>query len=138
TVLHDQKVLILADDARDAAQVRPLIPPLGCALLITSRVRLTLPGMTRVHLDQLDEQEAVALLRRICDRVQEAEAQAIAQACGYLPLALRISASILRNNPALPVVIYLRRLADERQRLSQLRDPDDAGLDVEAALAVSY
>lgn len=35
--LHGKRVLILADDAKDAAQVCPLLPPVGCALLITSR-----------------------------------------------------------------------------------------------------
>src|SRR5262249_43441721 len=53
SLLHGQCALILADDARDAAQVRALIPPVGCALLITSRTRFTLPGMTTVHLEPL-------------------------------------------------------------------------------------
>jgi hypothetical protein len=32
SVLADKRALILADDAKDAAQVRPLLPPAGCAL----------------------------------------------------------------------------------------------------------
>jgi DNA-binding response OmpR family regulator/tetratricopeptide (TPR) repeat protein len=138
SVLHERHVLILADDARDAAQVRPLLPPSGCALLVTSRQRFTLPGMLAIDLEQLPEAEAAAFLCRICPRLTDAEAQAIARACGYLPLALRVSGGLLRNNPALPVAAYIARLADERQRLLQLRDPDDEQLDVAASLALSY
>jgi tetratricopeptide (TPR) repeat protein/transcriptional regulator with XRE-family HTH domain len=138
SVLHNRRALILADDARDAAQVRPLVPPAGSALLITSRQRFTLPGMTTIHLEQLGADAAVTLLRTICPRLSLADARAIAQVCGYLPLALRISGSMLHNIPALSVSTYLARLANEQQRLTQLRDPDDAQLDVAASLMLSY
>jgi hypothetical protein len=42
--LHRKQVLILADDALDAGQVRSLQPPPGCALVITTRHRFTLLG----------------------------------------------------------------------------------------------
>lgn len=45
STLHDKRVLILADDANDEAQVKPLLPPPANALLITSRRLLRLPGM---------------------------------------------------------------------------------------------
>jgi tetratricopeptide (TPR) repeat protein len=138
SLLHGQRALILADDAADAAQVRPLIPPSGCVLLITSRQRFVLPGMRTVQLEQLDEAEAVALLRRLAPRLDAEEAWALAHSCGYLPLALRVCGSILHTTAALPVADYLAGLADERRRLDQLRDPDDPQLDVAAALAQSY
>ncbi|HEU4325874.1 MAG TPA: tetratricopeptide repeat protein [Roseiflexaceae bacterium] len=138
SLLHSQRALILADDAADAAQVRPLIPPPGCALLITSRTRLILPGMTTIDLDQLCEADGLALLRSIAPRVSEAEARVLAQSCGLLPLALRVSGSILRTSPALPVAAYHAQLCNTRQRLAQLRDPDDPQLDVAASLTLSY
>jgi tetratricopeptide (TPR) repeat protein/transcriptional regulator with XRE-family HTH domain len=138
TALHGQRMLILADDAHDAAQVRPLLPPAGCALLVTSRVRFSLHGMTTIDLEVLDEAEAVRLLRGLCRRLGDADARELARACGYLPLALRISGSLLHNDPALDLPTYLARLADQQHRLSQLRDPDDAHLDVAATLALSY
>jgi tetratricopeptide (TPR) repeat protein len=49
-----------------------------------------------------------------------------------------VSGSILHNDPALDVATYIQQLTDERLRLSQLRDPDDAQLDVEASLLSSY
>jgi len=137
-VLHKKQALILADDAKDAAQVRPLTPPAGCALLITSRLRFSLPGMTTIDLEVLDEAAAVRLLRGLCHRLGDADARQLARACGYLPLALRISASLLHNDTALDPPTYLARLFDEQQWLSQLRDPDEPQLDVAATLTLSY
>jgi tetratricopeptide (TPR) repeat protein/transcriptional regulator with XRE-family HTH domain len=136
--LHNQRALILADDAQDAEQVRPLMPPAGSVLLITSRMRFLLPGMTAIDLEALGAEEGVMLLCKICDRLDRAAAHRIAHACGYLPLALRVSGGTLRNDLALSVTAYLEQLADTRLRLSLLRDPDDPQLDVEAALALSY
>ena len=138
SLLHDRHVLLLADDARDAAQVRPLLPPAGCALLLTSRSRFSLPGMTSLDLGYLGDEEAIGLLRAICPRLTIAEAQQLAAACGYLPLALRVSGSLLHNDPTLSASDYLAHLADDQRRLSALRDPDDPFLDVAATLALSY
>lgn len=137
-VLIGKRVLVLADDAADATQVRPLLPPPGCGLLVTSRQRFTLPGMTTVDLEQLTEPEAVTLLTSICQRIPRDQAPALARACGYLPLALRVSGSVLLNDPALAMSDHLAALADRRQRLARLRDPDDAELDVAVSLALSY
>jgi tetratricopeptide (TPR) repeat protein len=138
TQLHEKRVLILADDARDTVQVRPLLPPEGSALLVTSRTRFTLPAMVTIDLDQLPLEVASALLRRICPRLMAGEAEATARACGCLPLALRVSGAILRNDRALLATAYLARLTDARQRFAQLRDPEDPELDVASALALSY
>jgi len=138
SALHGQRVLLIADDAADATQVRPLLPPQGCVLLVTSRQRFTLPGMLAINLEVLAEDEAVTLLRTLCERLSETDAQVLAGVCGYLPLALRVSGSILQINSALSTADYIRQLANERQRLAQLRDPDDPHLDVAASLVLSY
>ena len=62
--MTSKKVLVLADNARDAAQARPLLPPPGCLLLVTSRTRFTLPGLKAINLDCLAEPEAVELLEK--------------------------------------------------------------------------
>ncbi|HEU4328740.1 MAG TPA: tetratricopeptide repeat protein [Roseiflexaceae bacterium] len=138
TTLSGRRVLILADDAHTAAQVRPLTPPLGCALLITTRLRFVLDGMTSFDLEALPIDAAIALLQRICPRLAADQARRIATLCGRLPLALRISGGMLLNDPALSVEHYLRDLENERTRLAQLKDPDDPARDVEAVLRVSY
>jgi tetratricopeptide (TPR) repeat protein len=136
--LHGKGVLVVADDARDAAHVRDLMPPAGCALLVTSRQQFTLPGMTSVALEPLPPADATTLLQSITDRITDEEACEIAELGGHLPLALRAMGGILRNDSALSVADYLGRLADERQRLATLSDPDDADVDVAASLALSY
>lgn len=137
-VLHNKRVLIVVDDARDAEHVRDLIPPVGCCLIISSRQRFSLPAMLNLQLEALNAANAIDLVQAICPRLDQVSAEELAIACNYLPLALRVSASILQNNPALKPEQYLNQLADQSQRLQALRDPDDPQLNVEASLALSY
>ena len=69
--------------------------------------------------------------------MSEAEAGEIARACGCLPLALRVAGNYLGLNEDCAVGDYLARLAEERERLKVLRDPEDPDLDVEAAIGLS-
>jgi tetratricopeptide (TPR) repeat protein len=135
--LAGKRVLILADDALNASQVRPLMPPEGCALLITSRQRFLLPGMVALEVGLLPQDEAVIMTQAICPRIGGA-ASCLASLCGYLPLALRISASLLASDDSLGVAPYLELLADENKKLVALRDPDDPERNVESSLWLSY
>lgn len=138
SVLYEKRALILADDAKGAAQVEPLLPPAGCALLITSRQRFTLPGMTQLEdLETLPEAEAKLLLQSICPRIED-EASALAKLCGYLPLALRVSASILATDWTWDVRAYRESLENEQKRLQLLQAPSDSTLNVNASLAKSF
>lgn len=62
-----KRLLFVLDDARDAEQVRPLLPGAGSMVLVTSRSQLrglaARDGAQRIGLDALPESEAVALLR---------------------------------------------------------------------------
>jgi DNA-binding SARP family transcriptional activator len=97
--LADRRVLVLLDDARDEAQVRPLLPGTPtCAALVTSRARLLgLPAALALDLEVLDPCAAVELFSRIAgpERVDAEPCQAaeIAKLCGGLPLALRVAAA---------------------------------------------
>lgn len=124
--LASRRVLIILDDVAAASQVLPLLPGTGAsALVITSRRRLTdLAGADSVTLDVLDAAEATELLRRVAgiDRVN-GDAAAVAEvvdACGNLPLAIRIAASRLVQRPDLTVSDLARRLRDETHRLDEL------------------
>jgi hypothetical protein len=118
------------DNARDREQVEPLIPHAGCALLVTSRRHFTLPGMFDQNLDTLPRADAIKLLLNIAVRIG-GHADEIADACGDLPLALRIAASALKVSPNLTPADYARRLADAKQRLNHLKE-------VDVALNMSY
>jgi len=127
SLLHAKRVLLLMDNAADRAQVEPLIPPAGCALLVTSRRRFTLPGLHSVNLDALPPADARLLLLRICERIGTAAGD-LARLCGCLPLALRVAGSALAEREDLPVDVYLDRLRRGRQRFEE----------VDASLNLSY
>ena len=88
-------------------------------------------------LGTLSEHEASTLLRTICPRIGATAAE-LAQHCGYLPLALRVSATFLKRRPSRSVTDYLHKLQDEHTRLATLHDPKDPTLNVSASLALSY
>jgi tetratricopeptide (TPR) repeat protein len=129
SVLHGQRALLLMDNARDRAQVEPLVPPDTCCLLVTSRQHFTLPGLHAKNLDQLPPDDARALLIKIAPRlspplpagegtgVRKNFTDEIARLCGYLPLALRLVASALAERVDLSPADLIRRLNDAQQRL---------------------
>ncbi|MCF3102588.1 winged helix-turn-helix domain-containing protein [Streptomyces roseoverticillatus] len=141
SVLDGRRVLIVLDSARDAAQVRPLLPAApGCGTLVTSRVRMPdLPNAYPVDLGLLGLQEALRLFTGIVGRERvEAEREAameVVSACGFLPLAIRIAASLIASRRTWPVSVLARRLADERRRLSE---PGPGSLNLEEVFARSY
>ena len=127
TRLSDRRVLVVLDDARDADQVRPLLPgSAGCAVIVTSRSRLVgMHAARAVDLDGLVTDEAIALFGRIAgeQRVEgEREIAAeVAAACGYLPLAVRIVGSRLASRRSWSMATIAERLTDERRRLDEMR-----------------
>ncbi|MFW6694441.1 BTAD domain-containing putative transcriptional regulator [Streptomyces sp. MAR4 CNX-425] len=141
TVLAGRRVLALLDNARDAAQIRPLLPGTeGCAALITSRARMTdLAGTHYVDLDVMDPDEALLLFTRIVGtrRVtpERDAAMDVVAACGFLPLAIRIAASRLAARRTWTVSVLARKLSDEHRRLDELQVGD---LAVKATFELGY
>ncbi|HEX6903669.1 MAG TPA: tetratricopeptide repeat protein [Thermoanaerobaculia bacterium] len=129
SVLHGKRTILLMDNAsrEGRAQVEPLIPPAGSLLLVTSRFHFTLPGFVPKDLDEMSQKEARDLLLRIDERIG-ADADEIAQLCGYLPLALRLAGSALAERPTLSPADYIRRLKEGKERLDG----------VDASLHTSY
>ncbi|WP_052864691.1 AfsR/SARP family transcriptional regulator [Streptomyces niger] len=141
STLAGRRVLALLDNARDAAQVRPLLPGTeGCAALITSRARMIdLAGAHLIDLDVMSPEEALTLFTRIVgeERVgaERKAAMDVVGACGFLPLAIRIAASRLASRRTWTVSVLARKLADERRRLDELRAGD---LAVKATFELGY
>ncbi|NEE31624.1 regulator, partial [Streptomyces sp. SID7982] len=92
------RVLVVLDNARDAAQVRPLLPGSpGCLAIVTSRNRLAaLDGAVSVPVDALSAREAAALFSRIAGAARtshDPEAlELLVDACGRHPLATTLLA----------------------------------------------
>jgi DNA-binding SARP family transcriptional activator/tetratricopeptide (TPR) repeat protein len=142
--LAGRRVLVVLDDAADAAQVRPLLPGSAqCLTLITSRRRLLNVETAQVlSLDVLPHRDAIGLFTRIvgADRAgaEPGEADAveeIIQLCGHLPLAIRLAAARLRSRPAWTVRYLAQRLAQGHGRLAELAMGDRS---VTAAFELSY
>ena len=140
TVLAGRRILVVLDNARDAAQVRPLLPgSASCAVLVTTRSRMPDLASTRlVDLNVLDDDEALALFTRIVgDERATAEPEATAElllACAGLPLAIRICAARLATRSGW-TIRAMARLRDEHRRLDELRVGDMA---VRASFEVSF
>ncbi|MGH3991943.1 MAG: tetratricopeptide repeat protein, partial [Pseudonocardiaceae bacterium] len=144
TQLADKRMLIVLDNARDTAQVRPLLPGApGCLVLVTSRNRLTsLVAATGAHplaLDLLTADEARDLLtRRLGTRRVAAEPGAVntlITRCARLPLALAIAAGRAATHPQLPLAALAAELVDTR--LDALADTDPV-TDIRAVFSWSY
>ncbi len=138
----NKKALLLLDNAANAAQVRPLIPPAPSAAIITSRQHFSLTefGMHEpLRLDVLSPDKASELLRGASPKLNDASVEEVielAKLCGHLPLALRVAASLLNDRPDWTVATLLHRLQDEHMRLKRLKREGD--YDVEAMLNLSY
>jgi transcriptional regulator with XRE-family HTH domain len=131
--LHGRRILVILDDARDSAQVRPLLPPgPDCRVLVTSRDRLVaLDEAERLHLGVLTADDSARLLEPSARHLSHE----IAHWCGGLPLALRIIAARCRGSDSAFVKAVLDGLADDQQRLAEL---DDGERSAAAAFATSF
>jgi DNA-binding SARP family transcriptional activator/tetratricopeptide (TPR) repeat protein len=141
TRLTGRRVLILLDNAKDAAQVRPLLPgSSSCTVLVTTRNRTPDLVSTRfVDLNVLEDTEALALFSRIVGEERSAaEPDATAEvlvACAGLPLAIRICAARLAARRQWRIATLAGRLRNEYRRLDELSIGD---LAVRASFQVSY
>ncbi|MET7478635.1 BTAD domain-containing putative transcriptional regulator [Streptomyces sp. NPDC005648] len=146
TLVTGKRMLVLLDNARDAAQVRPLLPGApGCLVIVTSRDRLAglvaVDGAHPLQLDVLSEPEARALLiRRLGQGRVAAEPDAVAEIiarCGRLPLALAVTAARAAIRSALPLSAIATELRDSADGLDAFHD-GDAAADVRAVFSWSY
>jgi tetratricopeptide (TPR) repeat protein len=141
TTLTGRRMLILLDNAKDAAQVRPLLPgSSSCAVLVTTRNRTPDLAVTRfVDLNVLEDTEALALFSRIVGEERAAaEPDATAEvlvACAGLPLAIRICAARLAARRQWRIATLAGRLRQQHRRLDEMKAGD---LAVRASFQVSY
>jgi hypothetical protein len=122
-----EPVLVIADNASSEAQVRPLLPGAGPhKVLVTSRHTLAGLGARLVDVTILDEETSIALLGGVLRAARPSDdriaadpdaARRLAGTCGGLPLALQITAALLKADPALGVGELAGELSGEKDRL---------------------
>jgi tetratricopeptide (TPR) repeat protein len=144
SLLAGRRMLILLDNARDAAQVRPLLPASpGCLVLVTSRNQLTglaaADSAQLVALDVLTEPEAREMLSlRLAPEAVDATPAAVTELtelCARLPLALSIAAARAAARPGLPLTGLIAELRDAA--LLDALGTGDAVTDVRTVLSWS-
>ena len=120
SVLAGRQVLMVLDNARDAAQVRPLLPgSAGCLVVVTSRAALAglaaAEGARPLRLGPLGAEEGVRLLAaRLGPERVAAEPEAVTELvarCGHLPLALAVMAARAAADPELRLGVLAGQLA---------------------------
>ncbi|GAA2214763.1 BTAD domain-containing putative transcriptional regulator [Nonomuraea monospora] len=146
SLLAERRMLVVLDNARDAEQVRPLLPGTpGCLVVVTSRSQLSglvaAEGAHPLRLDPLPAAEARELLvHRVGPARAAAEPDAVAEIiarCAGLPLALAIVAARAATHPEFPLSAPAGELRDARNRLDALAGQDPA-TDPRAVFSWSY
>ena len=133
-------MLLFLDNARDEAQVEPLLPGQDrCVTIITSRRKLELGGSSAIDLDVMDPGEAADLALRLANRSDEArlaetQAAELARLCGCLPLAVEVAANSLSAAQGWDADRYLAALAERSTTFETLERGER---DLKAALALS-
>ncbi|MFG2358695.1 BTAD domain-containing putative transcriptional regulator [Streptomyces sp. NPDC048521] len=152
SIVAGRRILLLLDNARDAEQVRPLLPgTAGNAVVVTSRRRLTgLAATHGAHLARLDvppmEDARTAFMKRVGRQRASAEPAAldeIIEYCGRLPAALavvaaRAAAHVGRPLPGAHVGQPLSDLAAELRGTRRLDAMGDTHLDRDVRSVFSW
>ncbi|QXV57786.1 tetratricopeptide repeat protein [Amycolatopsis sp. TNS106] len=140
--LDGRRYLVVLDNARNADQVRPLVPgSASCGVLVTSRSvlrSLTVREGARVLvLGTIPPDDAVSLLGKAAGgKMDGAAAAELARLCGYHPLALCIAGARAAACSTDELADFISEL--ESELLETLSDTDDATVSVKAAFTVSY
>ncbi len=146
SVLAERRILVVLDNARDAEQVRPLLPGApGCHVVVTSRSQLlslvAVEGARPLLLTPLSNGEAREFLtRRLGTRSTASDPAAISEIielCAGLPLALAMVAARAALQPLHPLSAVAAALHDTRNSLDSFSD-DDSIIDARAAFTWSY
>ena len=146
SLLASKRMLIVLDNARDADQVRPLLPGgRTCQVIITSRDQMTglvaTEGALQVSLGVLDHTDARNLLdlrlrnARVAHEPEAADK--LVELCARLPLALGIAAARAAAHPRFPLAALVAELQQVGSTLDILNGGDLAS-DLRAVFSWSY
>ncbi|HEX6339607.1 AfsR/SARP family transcriptional regulator [Umezawaea sp.] len=146
SVLAERRVLVVLDNARDAEQVRPLLPGApGCHVVVTSRNQLlslvAVEGARPLLLTPLSKAESREFLaRRLGSRSVGSDPAAVSEIielCAGLPLALAMVAARAALQPLHPLSAVAAALRETSDSLDSFSDADSI-IDARAAFTWSY
>ncbi|HEY1176817.1 MAG TPA: BTAD domain-containing putative transcriptional regulator, partial [Phytomonospora sp.] len=146
SLLADRRVLVVLDNARDAEQIRPLLPAAaGGFAVVTSRTQLTgLIAAGTAHpmnLDVLTRDEAADLLAVRLGRPRVGawpeDVDRIVERCARLPLALAIVAARAAVQPAFGLDVLADEL-DASAGVLDAFDSRDPGTDLRSTFSWSF
>ena len=146
SLLAGRRMLVLLDNARSAAQVRPLLPGTASSLaVVTSRDRLdsltARDGAQGISLDVPDLDEALAVLAGHAGAglvdAEPAAARELVTLCGRLPLAISIAGARVRASVARRIAPLAGELRDAHGRLDELGGTE-ADFDLRTVFSWSY
>ncbi len=146
SLVRNHRILLVADDAWDSAQVQHLVPASpGCMMIITCRRQMTnlvvAEGAHLLNLDVMSREDSEALLasrlKRDSSAAQADAISEVAELCAGLPLALAIMATHAAERPGLALSHLVTEMRQAHNRLDALCGPEPDG-DVRSALSASY
>jgi DNA-binding SARP family transcriptional activator/tetratricopeptide (TPR) repeat protein len=146
STMADKRMLVVLDNARDAHQVRPLLPGSAtCAVVITTRERMiglaASEGASQLQLALFDDCAAHELLERRLGvgrlRHDRSASHDLLKLCGGLPLALAIVAARAAAAPGIPLAELADELRSAPNTLAAL-DTSEPASSLQAALSASY
>ncbi|MFI7131584.1 BTAD domain-containing putative transcriptional regulator [Nonomuraea sp. NPDC050153] len=146
SLLAGRRMLVVLDNARDAEQVRPLLPASpGCFAVVTSRNPLTsllvVEGAYPIILNLMTVAEAREMLGHRLGRhrvaAEPGEIDNLVALCARLPLALAITAARIAARPAVTIKAMTSELQETGSTLDGL-DGGDPITNVRAVFSWSY
>lgn len=146
TMVASSRILIVLDNARTVEQLRPLLPGSpSCFVVVTSRDALVglvaREGAHRLALDRLPRADACALFRTLLGDRADAEPEAVCalgEQCARLPLALRITAELIRSRSTHSLREFVDELSGRQDSLDLLDLDGDPHTAVRAVFSWSY
>lgn len=143
-LLTGRRTLVVLDNARNSAHVRPLVALLSsCFVIVTSRQRLstlqTETGARRIPVEPLDAEESGALLNHHidADQAEPVHVREIAARCGGLPLVINVVGQHVASRPAAALRDIAGQL-DSRAIITDLGDDGDGRTTAQAFFTWSY
>ena len=137
TALKKQNGVLILDNASGAKQVKSLIPPASCLMIVTSTKPVVLPKIIAIDLPPMESLESHTLLTRLAPDLSPAEKE-ISKVCQGIPLALEIIGRLFAINSTMAPDYFATKFMEVAKTFE--RDEETRNLidGVRTAISLSY